>query len=127
LNNSDIKIISVGNGNIIKSILFKIKNYFVLNIKSLISEPEASLLIGIILGEKSGIDKDLQNVFRIVGLSHVVALSGYNITIVSDAISKFFTFVPGLWGPIFGIVGVILFVVMSGASTTAIRAGIMAL
>jgi len=127
LNNSDIKIISVGNGNIIKSILFKIKNYFVLNIKSLISEPEASLLIGIILGEKSGIDKDLQNVFRIVGLSHVVVLSGYNITIVSDAISKFFTFVPGLWGPIFGIVGVILFVVMSGASTTAIRAGIMAL
>lgn len=121
------EIISSGHGNIIKSFLFKIKNSFISNISKTISEPESSLLSGILLGAKSSIDKNTTEIFRKAGLSHIVALSGYNITVVADAIMKTFAFLPSTVGFTLGIVGIILFVIMSGASSTAVRAGVMAL
>jgi competence protein ComEC len=121
------EIISSGHGNIIKSFLFIIKNSFINNISKTISEPESSLLSGILLGAKSSIDKNTTEIFRKAGLSHIVALSGYNITVVADAIMKTFSFLPNTVGFSLGIIGIILFVIMSGASSTAVRAGVMAL
>ncbi len=122
-----ISVLSGGHGSPIKSFLFGIRDSFIKNINKVISKPESALLSGILLGDKSGMSKDLQNMFRIAGLSHIVVLSGYNITIVSDAIMKMLAFLPRLFSLSFGAIGIILFVVLSGASSTAIRAGIMAL
>ncbi|MFH1626736.1 MAG: ComEC/Rec2 family competence protein [bacterium] len=121
------EFISSGNGNIIKSFLFEIKNSFIDNINKTISEPESSLLSGILLGAKNSIDKNTTENFRKAGLSHIVALSGYNITIVANAIMKIFSFFPYNIKFTFGIFGIILFVIMTGASSTAVRAGVMAL
>ncbi len=122
-----VSLISSGHGNFIKTILYKIKNGFIENISRVIPEPEASLFEGIELGAKSSIDKATSNAFRISGLSHIVALSGYNITIVAGAIMRALSFLPKMAGLSTGIIGIILFVIMSGSSSTAIRAGIMAL
>jgi competence protein ComEC len=121
------EFISSGHGNIVKNFLFTIKNSFIDNLSKVISEPESSLLSGILLGAKSSIDKNTTEIFRKAGLSHIVALSGYNITIVSDAIMKAFAFLPREGGFILGIIGIILFILMTGASSTAVRAGVMAL
>jgi len=121
------EFISSNHGNPVKTFLFKIKNIFIDNISKTISEPESSLLSGILLGAKSSIDEKTTEIFRKAGLSHIVALSGYNITVVADAIMKTFAFLPQTIGFIGGIVGIILFVIMSGASSTAVRAGMMAL
>jgi competence protein ComEC len=121
------ELISSGHGNIIKSFLFKIKNSFVNNLNKTINEPESSLLAGILLGAKSSIDKNTSDIFRKAGLSHIVALSGYNITVVADAIMKSLSFLPRNVGFTGGVLGIILFIVMSGASSTAVRAGVMAL
>ncbi len=119
--------ISSGHGNIIKSFLFKLKNSFVKNIDQTINAPESSLMSGILLGAKNSIDQKIQDDFRKAGLSHVVALSGYNITIVADGIMKTLGFLPRNVGFSFGVLGIILFVLMSGASSTAVRASVMAL
>ena len=121
------ELISEGHGNFVKSFLFKIKDSFINNLSKIISEPESSLLSGILLGAKSSIDKNTTEIFRKAGLSHIIALSGYNITIVSDAIMKVFAFLPRNGGFILGIFGIIFFVLMTGASSTAVRAGVMAL
>jgi len=121
------ELISSGNGNLIKNFLFKIKNSFMSNLNITISAPEAPLLSGILLGSKSSMDKNISDIFRKAGLSHIVALSGYNITVVADAIMKMFSFLPNAFGFVGGIVGIILFVIMAGASSTAVRAGVMAL
>jgi competence protein ComEC len=121
------ELISSGHGNIIKSILFNIKNTFVDNINKTISEPESSLLSGILLGAKNSIDKNTSDIFRKAGLSHIVALSGYNITVVADAILKTFSFLPRSFGFTGGVIGIILFIILTGASSTAVRAGVMAL
>lgn len=121
------ELISSDHGNAIKSSLFQIKNSFIHNISKTISEPESSLLSGILLGAKSSLDENTTDIFRKAGLSHIIALSGYNITIVADVIMKAFSFLPHSFGFMGGIVGIILFVLMSGATSTAVRAGVMAL
>jgi len=126
INYADVEYISSGHGNFIKDYLYKFKNKFIDNLNRTIRAPESFLLSGILLGSKNSIDEDLSNIFRIVGLSHVIVLSGYNISIVSDAIIKFFYFLPYNLGFYGGLLGIVLFVIMSGASSTAIRAGIMA-
>lgn len=127
INFAKVSFISGGNGNPLKTFLLKIKNSFIQNINRVIPEPEASLLSGIELGAKNSMDKETTNNFRITGLSQIVVLSGYNVTIVAEAIMQALSFLPKIIGLSTGIVGIILFVIMSGSSSTAVRAGIMAL
>ena len=47
-----------------------------------VPEPQASLLMGILLGDDEGIPKSVQEPFRITGTSHIIAISGYNVTIL---------------------------------------------
>ena len=72
-------------------------------------------------------DKETANNFRVTGLSQIVVLSGYNVTVVAQAIASLLSFLPRMVGLSGGIIGIILFVIMSGSSSTAIRAGIMGL
>jgi competence protein ComEC len=121
------ELVSSGHGNPIKISLFWFKNKFIDNLNKVIGEPQSSLMSGIILGAKSSMDENTTNNFRIAGLSHIVALSGYNITIVAESIIKFFSFLPRNFALSGGVAGIILFVIMTGSSSTAIRAGIMSL
>jgi competence protein ComEC len=121
------ELISSGNGNPIKTFLFWFKNKFINNLNKVIGEPQSSLLAGIILGAKSSMDENSANIFRIAGLSHIVALSGYNITIVAESIISFLSFLPRTIAFSGGVIGILLFVIMTGASSTAIRASVMSL
>ena len=127
INFAKTELISSGNGNPIKSILFNFKDSFLSNLNKKIIEPEASLLGGILIGAKKSIDANTTEILRKSGLSYLVVVSGYNITVVADAIMKLLSFLPNIFGFLGGILGIICFVIMSGASSKAIRAGIMAL
>lgn len=126
VNYPKVEIISHDNGNKIKSILFSLKNKFLEKIDGSIESPENLLMGGLILGEKSAFDKELKQNFITTGTIHIVALSGYNVTIVAEWIMKLFKSLPMNFGIGIGIFSIILFVLMTGANSTAIRAGIMA-
>ncbi len=91
-----------------------------------IREPESLLMGGLVLGEKSSFSESLRQSFIDTGTIHIVALSGYNITIVAEWIMKLFSSFPKNIGLGAGIFSVLLFVLMTGGSSTTIRAGIMA-
>ena len=122
-----IKILSRDNGNPIFSFLYKIKNSFVKSINNVIDLPESSLASGLVLGLRGGFDEDMRNNLIETGTIHIVALSGYNVSIVAEGVMKFLgrIFSQGA-STILGIITVFLFVIMTGAEATAIRAGIMA-
>jgi competence protein ComEC len=126
MNYADIEIVSRGNGNKLKSVLFDIKEKFLGKINFAIGEPENLLMGGLILGEKSSFSQDLRQSFIDTGTIHIVALSGYNVTIVAEWIMKLFKSFPHSWGIGMGVLSIFLFIIMTGASSTAIRAGIMA-
>ena len=121
------KILSSGHGSFIKNKLLAFKNYFMGKINLLIKEPESSLLNGLILGAKNSLGKDLQNDFRLAGVSHIVALSGYNITIVAMGIMSVLSFLPRFLSLSFGALGILAFTIMTGGTATVVRASIMAL
>lgn len=123
----EIELKSKNQGNYIKEILFDIKNSFLKSIKKIIPEPHASLLGGLTVGAQESLGEKLQDNFRKTGIAHIVVLSGYNVTIVSEAIMRVFSFLPNVFKFSFGGIAIIFFVLMTGASATAVRAGIMAI
>lgn len=114
-------------GNRILGTLFMIKHEFLGVLSTLFPEPHNALLGGLLLGGKQSLGDEWQDIFRRAGIVHVVVLSGYNMTIVSEWLVKIFIFL-GFYGSLsVGGVGIILFALMTGAGATVLRAAIMAL
>ncbi len=122
----NIEVTDSGGGNPIKRILFSAKEKFLEKMNKAIPEPESLLMGGLILGEKSSFSQALRQSFVNTGTIHIVALSGYNVTIVAEWIMKMLAFLPRNVALSGGILGIILFVIMAGGQSTAVRAGIMA-
>ncbi|MEX2028987.1 MAG: ComEC/Rec2 family competence protein [Candidatus Paceibacterota bacterium] len=120
------EVISRGHGNPVKSALFTAKNVFLNKINLSIPHPESLLLGGLILGERSSFGEEMRQKFIDTGTIHIVALSGYNVTIVAEWIMKMFSFLPRNFAFGAGIIGILLFVIMAGGQATAVRAGTMA-
>ncbi|MFZ3011666.1 MAG: ComEC/Rec2 family competence protein [Minisyncoccia bacterium] len=121
-----IEVLSRGNGNMVRSALFSTKEKFLEKVNFAISAPENLLMGGLILGEKASFDESMRQSFVDTGTIHIVALSGYNITIVAEWVMKLFNFLPQNLGIGAGIFAILLFVLMTGGGSTAVRAGIMA-
>ena len=125
--NAQILILSRNKGNPFYSLVLKIKNKLLENINQLMPVPESGLLVGLLLGGDNQLSKNLQDNFSKTGLSHIVAVSGYNVTIIAEYLLLFGIFI-GLWRKQalwLALVGIFLFVVMVGMPSSAVRAGIM--
>ncbi len=122
----NIKITGSGGGFWLKGKLFTLKEKFIANLSALIPEPNAGYLAGLTIGGKKALPRDLQEEFRRAGVIHIVVLSGYNVTIVAYAIMKILSFLPQIFGVGVGMLGILLFALMAGASATVVRASIMA-
>ena len=121
-----VTLIKKNTGNFFKEKLFKLKSWFVSNLEKSLPSPHSALAAGILVGSKQALGKDLLEDFRRVGLIHIVVLSGYNVTIIIDAIQKFFSFLPRTLGFYFSLFSIISFAIFTGASATTVRASIMA-
>lgn len=110
----------------LSSYLFILKRGFVSNLDKALGEPHSALAAGLVVGEKAALGKDLLDDFRTVGLIHIVVLSGYNITIVGDALRRALSFLPRLWGITVGGIGIALFGVLVGGGATVVRSCFMA-
>ena len=95
-------------------------------IRSILVEPEAALLNGILLGDDAALPVSVQNDFRSTGTTHIIAISGYNITLLISIISaitvRLFGRRRSFW---ILIVGLLAYTIMVGASASVVRASIM--
>ena len=95
-------------------------------INSVLPEPHAGLLSGIIFGTKMTIDPVLKQALVTTGTLHIIALSGMNITILTNIVTvsllSFFSRKIATVATIATIIGFIFFV---GPSASIIRAAIM--
>ncbi len=121
-----INLVSSGGGFWLKRWLFGVKEKFIASLSANIPEPNAGFLAGLTIGAKTAIPKELLESFRKTGIIHIVVLSGYNITLVADVVIKMLGVFPFYFGISFGILGIFLFALMTGASATVVRASIMA-
>lgn len=113
-------------GPSLQGVLFSLKHAFESSLDRLFFEPQNALLQGILLGERRGIPKDLTQAFVESGLVHVVVLSGYNISIVSEGVFRALAFLPRTLSFATGGFTMVLFALLVGGGATTIRALIMA-
>jgi ComEC/Rec2-related protein len=94
-------------------------------VQSLFLEPEAGFVSGLLFGTKQGMSEELSLAFQRIGLTHVIAISGYNISLVIAFVFLLLQKLPfkmKLWCSAFAV---IFFVLLVGASAAVARAGIM--
>jgi competence protein ComEC len=53
----------------------------------LVPEPESGILLGIVLGERASVSAGLANAFAVSGTTHLLAISGFNMTLVGTAVA----------------------------------------
>lgn len=91
----------------------------------LLPEPHAALLTGLLTGERRGMSDAFAAALRITGLTHIVAVSGSNITLVLIAVDHLLFFLPRRWRLLPAAGGVILFTLFTGAEAPVVRAAVM--
>lgn len=108
-------------------IIFSFKEKLRGQIKSALPEPHSSLLGGLLWGGGSSLPKNIQNDFKIAGMSHQIAVSGFNTTIIAAAIiALFFNLrISRKLSTILAISSLLLFVIFTGATASVIRAALM--
>lgn len=100
-------------------------NPFIAVINSLLPEPQASLLNGILFGVKASMPKYLYQALIDTGTLHIIALSGMNISILANLTAKTTLFLGRKASSIITISLIVLFIIFVGASPSAVRAAIM--
>lgn len=106
--------------------IFRAKKAFEGSVERVIAEPNAALINGLLLGSRQNIPQNLKEAFNKTGTTHILAISGYNITIIGLYVSYLLMFFmrrqKAFW---FTVLGIVLFTILTGASASVVRAGIM--
>jgi len=106
-------------------VMIQIKELFLRGLNTTLPKDSAAFMSGILIGERSALPTNMQNVLITLGLSHIVAVSGYNLTILVGVLQKRFS-KNWRWGGLVSSLWIILgFVIIAGASASILRAGIM--
>lgn len=103
----------------------QVRDAFAGSVRQSIREPEASLGLGFLLGQRSALPADTEENFKLLGLTHIVVASGYNLTILVrlarrslEKVSKFQATAASL-GLVAG------FVLVTGFSSSMTRAALV--
>jgi competence protein ComEC len=112
-------------GNIVKFYALQLKYKFNHDLSAMLPEPENGFLQGILTGQKSSIPKSVTDDFVLSGTSHIIAVSGYNITIIISWIGTLFSRFGRRASFVISLIIIILFVVITGAQPSVVRAAIM--
>ena len=106
--------------------VFRFKAQALVAIARIFPEPQSALLSGILLGVEGGIPESLEEDFRRTGTSHIVAISGFNITIIAGVILQVLRRLFGeRWARPVAIGAVALYAILAGANASVVRAAIM--
>lgn len=112
-------------GNLVWRWLYQLKHYFLHIADQTMPEPASSLLAGLLLGVSATLPKQILDGFNAAGLTHIIALSGFNISIVAGAVLGLLRWLPLSLRLAIAIIVIWLFVLLTGAAPSAVRAGLM--
>lgn len=119
LNYASVQVVKRGD-----SLIAKLRRKFSAGISNALPEPAAPFAMGILIGQRSTLPEEIKKDLLMVGLTHIIAVSGYNLTIILEASKKIIrsskrlsTFLS------FFLVGI--FLLITGSSASIVRAAIV--
>jgi len=122
----EVSVESSGHGNAVVATIIDVREDLEASLEGALPQPEASLSAGILLGSRQSLPADLRSDMDATGTSHLVAVSGQNITILAAAVLAALSWLIGrrsaCWAALGAIVAYAAFV---GAEPSVVRAAIM--
>ncbi len=128
VNYPGIEIVDTGKGSKVLTVIYDLRNRLSQSLSLALPEPQASLAQGILLGLRGNIPYSLNQAFARTGTTHVLAISGINITIVIGMLLA-----AGIW--LFGkrysiyiwlaLVIIWLYALLTGMNPPVVRGAIM--
>ncbi|MBN2096736.1 ComEC family competence protein, partial [Candidatus Peregrinibacteria bacterium] len=120
-----VEVLETGQGSFFWRGMSHLQNLFMERINKIFPEPHASFEAGLLVGARKGIPEDLMEKFNITGLTHIIAISGYNITIIIVFVMAALKGLPRRIAFVAAVTAIILFTLFVGASPAVVRASIM--
>lgn len=110
-----------------QSVAFKVTREFGAGMQSALPEPQASFGLGLLIGQRNTLPEQTTAVLAAVGLTHIIAVSGYNLTILVRATRRLLA-KRSKFQAMCGATALILsFLLVTGASPSIVRASIISL
>lgn len=126
MNFPQMELIKSGQGNPVKLALLNFRNKIISGFKQILPSEKSAFLAGLTLGAREDFSKELKDNMKLSGTTHLVALSGYNISIIAIAIMALFgSFLSRRLSFYLAAIVIVLFVLMTGAEASVVRAAIM--
>lgn len=122
---ADIRVID-GDRDKLKDFIGSLKTKYVKSIHNIWNEDTADIICAVTVGDKNNLSDDVKERYRVIGISHVLAISGLHLSIIGMGLFKLFRrrfgyFISG----VAGIFVVLLFGVCIGDSASIQRATFM--
>ena len=111
----------------VKDKLYTFRNILCRQFNWVTNDEKAELYKGMLLGEKDGIDDNIKALYQIVGIAHVLSISGLHVTMIGNGVYKLLRGrgVGFLVSGCLSIILVIMYGIMTGMGVPTLRAVIM--
>jgi competence protein ComEC len=116
------KIVHIERGN---DMIRDIRERFSEAVRSVVVEPMASLGLGFVVGQRSTLPDTLDEQLKVVGLTHIVVASGYNLTILVRFMMRLLARYSRYLAFVSSLAMILTFVLFSGLSPSMNRAVIV--
>ncbi len=94
---------------------------------SALPEPMASFGLGLLIGQRNTLPQNVMNELSATGLTHIVAVSGYNLTIIISGVYFLLKKLSKYQATLGSVLLIMLFIVFAGMSASIVRAAIVSL
>jgi competence protein ComEC len=129
MNQASARLLLHDQGNPLLALVYALKERALATLYRIFPDPEASLLAGILLGVETGIPEPVQQAFQATGTSHIIAISGFNITILAGLFSTLFVKLLGkrrrFLAAGLSVAAIGLYTILVGAEAAVVRAALM--
>ena len=102
-----------------------IRRHFAAGMQTALPEPLASFAMGLLIGQRATLPAEVKQDLLMVGLTHVIAVSGYNLTIMLQASRKLLAEKSKRLSFTLSLSLMLLFVLLAGLSASIFRAAVV--
>ena len=122
----DLRVLARDQGNALRAAVSRLRDRVDRALLSALDEPLAGLALGIVTGRRDSLDPDLQVQLNETGLSHLVVISGSNVTIVAALLVAGSAWAIGRRSAVaLALAAIAAYTVFVGADAPVVRAAIM--
>ena len=126
MNWPQITVIADGQGSRFGHWLDRLQSRATSRLRRLLPDPHGALLRGILLGNDDDLSPELSTAFQTTGMTHIIAISGFNIALLAGMMLQLFT---PLMGPrpavLVAALVITLYTLLVGADASVVRAALM--